>query len=94
MRILLKKDGTATTGDVEHALRCSAPTARAILETLDKLGIGRFENPGPPVTGQLTLAASLRWLLKCSAAEPLKESRRRADGIEKEPTPCAPSPSK
>jgi len=77
MRILLDNDGMATTNDVEDALRCSAPTARAILETLDKLGVGKFENPGPPVTGTLFLAESLRWMLDCPAADPLKRNRRR-----------------
>jgi hypothetical protein len=77
VRILLAKEGTATTGDVEQALRCSAPTARAILETLDKLGIGTFQNPGPPVPGTLMLADRFRWLLKCRAARALKENRRR-----------------
>jgi hypothetical protein len=79
MRVLLDKSGMATTGDVEQELRCSAPTARAILETLDKLGVGRFENPGPPLPGLLTLAEPLRWILECAAADPLKEKRRRAD---------------
>jgi hypothetical protein len=77
VRVLLANGGTATTGDVEEALRCSAPTARAILETLDRLGVGTFENPGPPVTGTLFLAEQLRWLLADPAAEPLKRKRRR-----------------
>jgi hypothetical protein len=77
MRVLLKNGGTATTSDVEQTLRCSAPTARAILETLDHLGIGVFENPGPPVTGTLILAEQLRWILADPAAQPLKEKRRR-----------------
>jgi hypothetical protein len=77
VRILLANEGIATTSAVEEALRCSAPTARAILETLDKLGVGRFDNPGPPVTAALTLADEFRWLLTCPAARPLKERRRR-----------------
>jgi hypothetical protein len=77
IRILLRNDGAASTSDVEEALRCSAPTARAILETLDHLGVGAFENPGPPVTGTLTLAESLRWILSCPAVKSLKEKRRR-----------------
>jgi hypothetical protein len=72
IRILLAKGGMATTSNVEEALRCSAPTARAILETLDKLGVGSFENPGPPIPGTLLLAEPLRWILDCTAAEPLK----------------------
>jgi hypothetical protein len=64
------------TGDVEEALRCSAPTARAILETLDKLGVGQFVNPGPPVEANFSLTDDLEWLL-----EP----------IEKELTPCEPA---
>jgi hypothetical protein len=77
IRILLRNDGIASTSDVEEALRCSGPTARAILETLDHLGVGAFENPGPPVTGTLTLAESLRWILADQAVNPLKEKRRR-----------------
>lgn len=77
IRILLRNGGTASTADVEKALRCSSPTARAILETLEHLGIGAFENPGPPVTGTLTLAESLRWILVDQAVQPLKEKRRR-----------------
>jgi hypothetical protein len=77
IRILLNKQGMATTGDVEEALRCSAPTARAILETLDKLGVGTFENPGPPIPGTLILADDLRWSLDDDAVRPLKEKRRR-----------------
>jgi hypothetical protein len=64
-------------------LRCSAPTARAILETLDKLGVGDFQNPGPPMSGVLTLAEPLQWLL-----EPLKELRHReGEPIETKLTP-------
>jgi hypothetical protein len=77
MRLLLRHDGMVTTGAVEDTLRCSAPTARAILETLDRLGVGTFENPGPPVTGTLSLAEPLRWILADPAAQPLKERRRR-----------------
>jgi hypothetical protein len=77
IRVLLTNGGTATTGDVEKALRCSSPTARAILETLEKLDVGVFENPGPPLPGTLILADRLRWLLDCEAANPLKEKRRR-----------------
>jgi hypothetical protein len=94
IRILLDKNGTATTADLENALRCSAPTARAILETLEHLGIGTFENPGPPATGTLFLADWLRWILDSPAADPLKKKRRRVgnphssmDSIEKKPTP-------
>ena len=74
MRVLLRNGGRRDDRDVEEALRCSAPTARAILETLDKLGIGDFENPGPPLPARLTLAEPLRWLL---------------GGIEKKPTPSS-----
>jgi hypothetical protein len=76
VRILLRSGGTATTGDVEEALRCSAPTARAILETLDKLGIGEFANPGAPVPGTLMLDERLRWLLDCPAARYNDDERR------------------
>jgi hypothetical protein len=76
VRILLRNGGTATTGDVEKALRCSAPTARAILETLDKLGIGEFSNPGPPVPATLALGEPLRWLLDCPAARYNDDERR------------------
>jgi hypothetical protein len=55
MRLLAGK-GVATTADVQAALHCSAPTARAILESLAGRGIGKFENPGPPQVGILTLA--------------------------------------
>jgi hypothetical protein len=48
MRLMLANEGTVTTTDVQEALRCSAPTGRAILETLDKLGVGKLDNPGPP----------------------------------------------
>jgi hypothetical protein len=71
MRLLLAHDGLVTSPQVQEALRCSAPTSRAILETLDKLGLGRLENPGPPVTAALRLDDQFRWLL------PLKKSRRR-----------------
>jgi DNA-binding Lrp family transcriptional regulator len=64
----------ATTADVQKALNCSAPTARAILETLEKLGLGEFVNPGPPSVGTLTIAESLRWLL-----EEKSPKRSRAD---------------
>jgi hypothetical protein len=84
MRILLRNEGTVTTTQVETALRCSAPTARAILETLDKLGVGEFVNPGPPVTAALTLAESLGWLLTDSAVEPLRENAAEGDGEEEE----------
>jgi hypothetical protein len=63
MRILLANDGTATTKDVQDTLRCSAPTGRAILETLEKVGIGQLDNPGPPIPASLTLDESLAWLL-------------------------------
>jgi putative DNA primase/helicase len=76
IRILIGNDGTATTGQVETALRCSAPTARAILETLDKLGVGEFSNPGPPVPATLNLDERLRWLLDCPAARYNDEGRR------------------
>jgi hypothetical protein len=82
MRILLANDGVATTTDLEKELRCSAPTARAILETLDKLGLGRLENPGPPVAASLHLGDSFCWLLK-------EDGRREGEGIETEPTPCS-----
>ena len=84
MRILLARDGIATTADLQEALRCSAPTARAILETLDKIGVGRLRNPGPPEPATLTLDQSLHWLLG-----PSKEMRRRApEAIERNLTPC------
>jgi len=69
MRLLIGKQGLIQTGDVEAALRCSAPTARAILETLDKLQLGRFENPGAPVAGSFFLADSLKWLLPAIESE-------------------------
>ncbi len=75
MRLLLLNGGVVSTGDVQEALRCSAPTARAILETLEKLGIGRFENLGPPEPATLTLSEPLQWLIE----PPLT--------IEKKPTP-------
>lgn len=85
MRLLLAKEGVVSTADVQEALRCSAPTGRAILETLEKLGIGEFVNPGPPAAGTLTLDEPLRWLL-----EPIEsELTPCASGIEKKPTPCA-----
>jgi hypothetical protein len=65
--------GSVQTSDVQKALRCSAPTARAILETLDKLGLGSFRNPGPPTEGSFAIASDLEWLL---------------DSIETKPTPC------
>jgi hypothetical protein len=43
------------------------------VETLDKLDLGRFENPGPPITGTFVLAERLKWLLQ---------------PIETDPTPC------
>jgi hypothetical protein len=77
IRILLANGGTAATGDVEKALRCSAPTARAILETLNKIGVGAFENPGAPTPASLRLADSLHWLLDDEAVAALKKKRRR-----------------
>jgi hypothetical protein len=82
MRLLLASDGRVETGALQDELRCSAPTARAILETLDKLGIGHLSNPGPPEPGALTLDSSLEWLVNAhgvknfSMADPLKENRR------------------
>ena len=76
MRLLLANEGVVTTSDVMKALRCSAPTGRAILETLDKLGVGTLNNPGPPEPATLELAEPLRWLL-----EPLKQDGRRAEAI-------------
>jgi hypothetical protein len=63
MRLLLDQKGSVKTIDVEEALLCSAPTARAILETLGRLGLGRFENPGRPAPATLTLAPKFAWLL-------------------------------
>jgi hypothetical protein len=78
MRLLLANDGVVETGQLQSALRCSAPTARAILETLDKLGIGHLTNLGPPQPATLTLDEPLRWLLS---------------PIEKEATPCSTAPA-
>jgi hypothetical protein len=75
MRLLIEQGGEVSTTDVQDALRCSAPTGRAILETLDKLGIGAFENPGPPEPAKLTLAESFAWIHE---ANPLKTIRRPA----------------
>jgi hypothetical protein len=79
MRLLLTGEGAAATSDVQKALNCSAPTARAILETLEKLGLGEFVNPGPPAVGTLTLAASLCWLLEPEPKPRIEngEQRRR-----------------
>jgi hypothetical protein len=77
MRLLIAKLGVVTTRDVQTALTCSAPTARAILEALSLLKIGRFRNPGPPEPASLTLADSLRWVLEPTEA-----------GIENNLTPC------
>jgi len=88
MRILLANGGTTTTTDVERTFRCSAPTARAILETLEKLGIGTFHNSGPPVTGMLVLDQRLRWLLTC----PIARSLARRSLKEKNPRVCVPTP--
>jgi hypothetical protein len=85
MRILLANNGIATTKDLQDTLRCSAPTGRAILETLEKLGIGKLDNPGPPIPASLTLDSSLRWLLDPREASP----RREPEVIERDPTPCA-----
>jgi hypothetical protein len=58
------------------------------LETLDKLGIGDYEQPGPPLPGTLTLADAHRWLVN-----PLKENRRpEAEAIERKLTPYTPGP--
>jgi hypothetical protein len=75
MRALLRNQGTATASDVERELRCSAPTARAILETMDKLGVGDYWNPGPPVPATLELAEPLRWLLADPVIQGLREGR-------------------
>ena len=74
MRLLLANDGVITTNHVMGALRCSAPTGRAIIETLDKLAIGQLVNPGPPAPATLTLAEDLSWLL-----EPLQANGRREE---------------
>ena len=87
LRLLLAHQGSASTADVERALRCSAPTARAILETLEHLGAGQFQNPGPPSPGTFRLASDLTWLLNDGA-----NPHGYSDSIEKNPTPCAPEP--
>jgi hypothetical protein len=85
MRILLAKNGIATTKDVQDTLRCSAPTGRAILETLEKLAIGTLDNPGPPLPATLTLDSSLEWLL-----EPWETGKSvGSTPIENNLTPCA-----
>lgn len=63
MRLLIEKGGYVKTTDIERALSCSSPTARAIMETLGVLGIGSFDSPGAPVPASLTLADELEWLL-------------------------------
>jgi hypothetical protein len=73
MRVLLREECEATTAEVQEAVRCSAPTARAILETLEKLGIGDFENPGPPLPASLGLQNRF-----AGCSSPLKGRRRRA----------------
>jgi hypothetical protein len=85
MRLLLASDGTVGTGAVEEVIRCSAPTARAILETLDKLGVGTLNNPGPPAGAVFTLADRLRWLL-----DPIESELTPCDlaSIESDLTPC------
>jgi hypothetical protein len=84
MRLLIQNAGTVSTSDVQEALRCSAPTGRAILETLDKLGIGDYENPGAPEPATLTIADPIAWVL-----DPLKTNgRREGEGIETKLTPC------
>jgi hypothetical protein len=88
MRILLANDGVATTKNLQDMLRCSAPTGRAILETLEKLGIGTLDNPGPPVPATLTLDDSLRWLLEPG------ERQRELETIEKDLTPCTRQPDR
>jgi AAA lid domain len=86
IRLLLAHDGIVSTSDVQAALRCSAPTARAILETLDKLGIGAFANPGPPEPATLTLSEPLRWLLEPAPVIETKATPS-AGGIETNLTP-------
>jgi len=86
MRLLLVNAGIVSTSDVQTTLRCSAPTARAILETLDKLGIGAFGNPGPPEPATLTLSRPLRWLLDPPPAIE-KKATPSAGAIETELTP-------
>ena len=96
MRILVANGGDATTPQVQEALRCSHHTAKAILETLDKLGVGSLENPGPPLPATLRLASGLDWLLEpdsgaqrqaISNERPLEANRRRAgEGIETKPS--------
>jgi hypothetical protein len=86
MRLLLEEEhhGLVRTSDIQEALRCSAPTARAILETLDKLRLGCFSNPGAPIEGSFALASDLEWLLDPIETEPTPCD---TDPIEKEPTP-------
>lgn len=75
MRLFVERGGSATTSDLCGAIGCSAPTARAIFETMEKLGIGRYHNPGPPNAATLTLDGELRELF----LRPLKKIGRRAD---------------
>src|SRR5262249_38379632 len=64
MRLLLENGGVVSTSQLQHALPCSAPTARAIMETLSLLRIGQLNNPGAPFEARLTLAYDLDWLLE------------------------------
>jgi hypothetical protein len=83
MRLLLANEGRVETGDVQDELRCSAPTARAILETLEKLGIGELANPGPPEPATLTISEPLRWLLQAHGVEKFSIT----DPLKRKPTP-------
>jgi hypothetical protein len=62
-RAVLANNGTVATDDVQRAPGCSAPTARAILETLGVLRLGTYTNPGAHVAATFTLANDLNWLL-------------------------------
>ncbi len=42
LRVVLEHGGSATTPQVQQALRVSAPTARTYMKQLDQCGIGRF----------------------------------------------------
>ena len=61
MRLLIEdENGVVSAAEVEKAIHCSRPTARAIMETLGRLQIGVFDNPDPPEPATLTLAEDLR----------------------------------
>ena len=85
MRILLANERRRDDDEVAGSTSLFAPTARAILETLDKLGSGEAGQPWSAGTRHVDAQS-----VPALAPRPIKEDGRRAgDAIEEDLTPCA-----